>query len=370
MPRRRHRPELRTVDEAAEKEEDKRYFRLDPEEGSSDEQVVVKLMPQEPEVRKLEVPLKEQLETRANEPTVDNLITVDRPTLEQMEADWGKATAERRPVPWGWFFLIGLLIAGVAIWSITRIRDAEEQLETIRIGTERILDIEETSILQARNQIERIEESLAIFSQAPDIDSMASIIRHPDRVKPLMEDHYSRHSFQPLGRPRIESMRPLTLGQHGDFWMATLSFDQSEKRNLIIQTDQDGPARIDWETFVCYQPMAWDDYARERPMGTTMDFRVYLEPDSLYSHEFRNSTLWDCYILTALDNEEMLFGYIRADNPSAELLREWFRRFPSRKAPMVLRLSLPEDLTSPRGVVIDQVLSVRWIYITPPSDGS
>ena len=370
VPSKRKSPELRIIDEAEEKEEDTRYFRLDPEEGTSDEQVVVKLDAPDATVRKLDFPKRQDVETRSNEPNVEDLITVNRPTLEETEAEWGKAAAERRPVPWGWFVLLGLAIAGVSIWSISNVRDAEEQLDTIRLGTETILDMEQTSIVRARHQIERIHESLIAFSEAPDVETMAGVVRQPERVRPLMDDHYSRHGFEPLGRPRVEILRPLTLGQHGDFWMATVSFGQSEKRNLIIQAGAEGDARIDWETVVCYQPMPWDDYVRARPHGTTMDFRVYLEPDSLYSHEFRDSALWDCYKLTALDSEEVLFGYIRSDNPSAELFRQWFRRYPSGPASMILRLSLPDGLTSPRGVVIDHALSVRWIYIVPPTGDS
>ena len=370
MSRKRKPPELRTIDEAAENEESKRYFRLDPEEGASDEQVVVKLVPEDPDVRKLEVPARDDVERRANEPNVDNLITTQPSTAEVTEAEWGKAASERRPVLWGWFALLGIAILVVSIWSISHIRDAEEQLETIRFGTETILNMEEASISQARGQIQRINEAIMTFSEARDAETMAGVVRQPERVRPLMEDHYSRHPFQKLGRPRIDSLKPLTLGSHGDYWMASLTYEQSGRRNLIVQSGEEGDARVDWETAICYQPMDWDEYVRDRPFGTTMDFRVYLEPDSLYSHEFQDSVLWDCYKLTALDSEEVLFGYIKAGDSSAEILRQWFQRFPSRPASMIVRLSLPAGMESPRGVVIDRVLSVRWIYIIPPDGDS
>ncbi len=367
MPRNKKAPELRTIDEEAEKDEVARYYRLDPEQGVSNEQAVVKLDAPDAKISKLEVPVRNEVETRTIEPGVENLITTNKPTLEQEEAQWGGGASGRRPILWGWFALIGVLLAGLAIWAFIEIRRAGEQLDTIRVGTEEMLKQEEASALKARSQIERIEHSLRVFTEAPDMETMATVVRHPERVRPLMKDHYSRHDYEPIGPRRVDSLRPLTLGSMGDFWMVTLESEENERMKLLVQAPEDAEARVDWETAVCYQPMDWDDYARERPHGTTMDFRVFIEPDTLYSHDFRDSEKWDSFLLTALDSEEVLFGYIRSDNPSAELLRTWFGRFPSRPAAMVLRLSLPEGLQSPRGVVIDEVLAIRWIYIVPPT---
>jgi len=370
MSRRRNTPELRPVDEAAEKEQGMRYFRLDPEQGPSAEQEVVKLESTRGPAQKLMVPVREEIETRSNEPGIDSLIEGELTTMESLEEAWGQAAVEKRPLPWGWFALIALVLVGGALWSLKDILFAKEQLEVIRLETQSILETEESSVESARSLIDRIESSLYAFCLAPDLDSMRRIVRHPHRVRSLMEDHYSRHPFQPFGAGNIEMLRPLTLATRGDFWAATMRFDDGTKKNFIIQADEEGEALVDWETAVNYQPMPWDEYATKRPVGSPLDFRVYLEPDSLFSHEFRDSAKWDCYLLTALDSEEMLFGYVKSDSPTAQLLRMWFQRVPSQRASMILRLSIPEGLTSPRGVVIDHALSVRWVYIASPDVGS
>lgn len=76
--------------------------------------------------------------------------------------------------------------------------------------------------------------------------------------------------------------------------------------------------------------------------------------------------MWDAYKLTALNGEEVLYGYVRIDSPSAELLRQWFAMRPNTRAMMVLNLVVPEGLQSPRGLVIDHAKSARWIYVLPP----
>jgi hypothetical protein len=138
----------------------------------------------------------------------------------------------------------------------------------------------------------------------------------------------------------------------------------------LLETDGQAGVLVDWETAVCYQPMDWDEYVVSRPAGTTMDFRVYLEPDMFFSHEFSDATQWDCYRLTALGAEEPLFGFVRKGSDTAERLRQRFQTHGPQATAMVLRLSLPVGLTSRRGVVIDRVLSERWIYVEPPNGGS
>lgn len=365
----RSKPELRPVDEAAEEVE--RFFRLDPDAGDAPvaKEVVKLSRPAAPEM-KLEVARRDEVETRSQEPGVEALMEQDRTGLELTETEWGAAATDRRPVPWGWFVLLGLLLVGGALWSLMRVRDAGEQLEVIRLETREILASEEESESAARQLIEAIEASVFAFSAAADVEAMAAFVRHPERVRPLMDDHYARHPFAPPTRPVIEVLQPLTLDLRADFWLASLAMPSGDKRNLLIEVPDADNVRIDWETAVCYQPIDWDEFAVTRPGGTTFDFRVYVEPDLFFSHEFTDTNQWHCYRLTALNSDETLFGYARADSETGRQLRERFTSQGPRKTAMVLRLSLPIGLTSRRGVVIDRVLAERWIHLDPPDGGS
>lgn len=367
MPRRPKKHELRPVDDTSQSDQAEGYVRLEPG-MDTDAGQEVKNTTVEPDesAEKLVVPEREEVGIRSNEPDIDTLIDAERATLLGPEATWGQAAVEKRPLPWGWFALIGIAIFAVSAWAIKHIIFSQQQIDVIRVETEEILETEQSSLEYAMTQIDSLERAAFAFCEAESVDEMAKVVRHESRVRPLMEDHYSRYPFTPLGEPTIETLRPLTLGTHGDFWMASLRFAGGERISLILEARPDEPVRVDWETAVNYQPMNWDEYARTRPHGTSMDFRVYMTPDNHFSHEFRDPNVWDCYLLTARDSEEILFGYVKADNPSATLFRKWFERYPSQRASMIVRLSLPEDLASPRGVIIEHALSARWIYIVPP----
>ena len=101
-----------------------------------------------------------------------------------------------------------------------------------------------------------------------------------------------------------------------------------------------------------------------------MDFRVYVQQDSFFSHEFSDSKRWLCFRLTALGAEESMFGYVASDSADARGILETLSATGSGRAGMLLRLCIPERLQSRQGVMIEKMLSPRWIYLHPPDEGS
>jgi hypothetical protein len=140
-------------------------------------------------------------------------------------------------------------------------------------------------------------------------------------------------------------------------------------KSLLVEQDGVDTFRVDWETAVIYQPMPWDAYALERPAGTTLDFRVFVEEDHFFSHEFANPELWTSFRLTAPGAEETLWGYA----PKGSLLEATLRGAlatnpnPTKPVSMLLRLGLPTGLSSRRGVIIEKVVSNRWLLLDPPA---
>ncbi len=173
---------------------------------------------------------------------------------------------------------------------------------------------------EARQLIDRIEQTIRDFFNTTSVESRARLVRHPERVAPLMRQYYANQAVFSSRLKTIKTLQPLTLDNRGNFWMATVVLANGKTHNLVVEILESGAARIDWETLVCYQPMPWDDFVAQRPTGTSLDFRVYVEPDNFYSHEFGDSERWTCFRLTALDSEETLFGYVPAASDEAQAL--------------------------------------------------
>lgn len=316
--------------------------------------------------QRLELPGREESVSRTHQPGIEALIETEAANPDFLEQDWGKHSTHQRAIPWGWFALIGLILAGGVIWSLSGVKDAEIKADQIRIATETVLGDEAKEELEASKLVDGIETTIRSFFQATSVESLARLVRDPERVRPLMDHHYQGKLVPTTRVVRIKPLQPLTLDNRANFWMTTVELADLPNRNLVIEILDTGEPRIDWETLVCYQPMKWDSFAADRPAGSSLDFRVHLEQDSFFSHEFADSTRWHCFRLTAPDSEETLFGYAKANGETARALLNLLNQNQGRKTSAILRVSIPEGIQSRRGVVIEKLLSPRWLYINPP----
>jgi len=357
--------ELRRVDDLEETKVP--VLRHESEKTTQRAKPVRLSMPDDAKVnQRLELPAREDFESRTHQPGIEALIDTAGTSPDILEHGWEGHSPHHKTIPWGWFMLIGLIVAGGIIWSLTGVRKAGVQADKIRVETQSVLENEAKEELEAGRLIDRIDTVTRQFFETTSVAALAQSVRHPERVHPLMAQYYAAKPI-PINRVvRTNLFQPLSLDNRSNFWMATVELADHSNRNLVLEILDSGEPKVDWETLVCYQPMKWDTFAIDRPAGRSMDFRVYLEADNFFSHEFANSTHWNCYRLTALDGNESLFGYAKADQEVAESILILLKQNQGRKTSVILRLSIPEGIQSRRGVVIEKMMSPRWIYLNPP----
>lgn len=371
-------PQLRTVDEhSPSKVEVVRLQHPSQTEGAAGVvrlSETVKLSVEPDRRQKTQNKIQQQLEhppqrkagaLRSFEPGVEEIINRIPASLESVEQPWGSGQG-RRPVPWGWFTLIGALMTVALIWSLTRVEDAKAGATEVRqqaVVAEQSAAQEE---LEALRTIDQLEHAIRDYYDAASAERLIPRIRHPERVGPLLRQYYAgRKFFQPRLRA-IRNLQPAILGVEANFWSATVVVTDQVPQVVFVEITPQGP-KVDWETAVGYQPMPWDDYVSQRPKDKAMDFRVVVKPDQFFSHEFPDNGQWKCFQLSVPGSVETLFGYVRADSEASRQLEDFFERnAPNQK--MILRLVIPEGIQSPRGVVIDRFMSSRWMYLESPTE--
>lgn len=364
---------LRPVDEDVE--ESTPVIRLGNREvrGPQPQIPMLRLDPEprhEPEVsRRLNLPDKEEVELRSFQPGIDVLIEPEKAETEQPEERWGSATENRHPIPWGWFVLIALIIVGAVAWSVFRVNESDSEVAKVRRESENLLVDEEAEEKEATRLVSKIESTIGKFFEVRTPKDLLPFCRHQERVGPMIQEYYRTKPVFTGSVRGIRSLQPLTIANRGNFWAASVLLNPSGMKNLLLEVQGSGEVLVDWETLVCYQPMPWDDFVSKRPAGRSLDFRVYAEPDSFHSHEFSNSDQWDCYRLTALEGEEALFGYVQAGSDNAKRIRSVIQLNGGRRTALIVRLIVPEGLKSRRGVVIEGLVSERWIHVDPPDSG-
>ena len=320
--------------------------------------------------QRLDLPDKEEIQLRTHQPGIDALIEQEVTSKDILEQVWGGSTSHGNPIPWGWFALIGLIVAGTVTWSLTQRESPEGKAGQLLVEAKTAVVDDKNDELEAILLVERIENTIRTFFKSTSVESLAKMARHAERVEPLMKAYYGEKPVQMESLAGIKILQPLTLNNRGNFWIASVVLSGSGVQSLIVEIMESGEPRIDWETLVCHQPMKWDDFVAQRPEGKEMDFRVYAERDSFYSHEFADTEQWLSLRLTTIGADETLFGYVRRGGPEALELMRLFKENGRNSIPLILRLSIPEGIKSRRGVVVEKIVSSRWIYIDPPNSSS
>jgi hypothetical protein len=352
---------LRVVDDEGPTEEVMRLGR-GGKQAKSVERVPIQPEPEEPSRLKREG-VVDDFDRRSVEPDIDTILGVDD-NLE--EADW-MDRKEAKSVPYGWFALIILIIGGlVGTSAVMLMTSSGGDGEVAKIvAVEHLADDQEDDA-EATALVESIESNLSRYVAAKSVDELLPLVRDPERVKPLMEAWHSRHPIEPSKFDGLGVFQPLDL-EGRLFWLITCLVEGDRPQTILMEQTEDGRVFVDWETQVCYQPMEWDEYADERPSGVSLDFRVYAEPDrnGFYSHEFSDEDRWNVYRLTAKDSQEPLFGYAERGSELDEKLMELCRANRGYRTALFLRLKIPEGTQSPRGVLIEELLSERWAVVEP-----
>ncbi|MEK7953819.1 hypothetical protein [Luteolibacter soli] len=356
-------PKLRVVDDEAEKTDDG-VVRLKAA-GTSFEQVQ-RLAPQEvaEAPARLESEPRDNFGGRSQEPGVEAILDKEE-VAENVEQPWGLRDGRLAGVPYGWFILVMVAVIVAGVWAVIQMRKGEQHVAQ-RLAVVRDMNEDDAAEERAaRELVDRIEKVVHDFLAADTIEKILPVVRQPDRVKPLIEEEWKVRPKRAMKFARLTTFQPASIAG-GNFWIIRAETRDAGSQNLIVEQNGDTDVRVDWETFVCYQPMDWDRYRTERPTNA-MDFRVWVTPDSFYSHEFSNAGRWRCYRVNIRDSEESLFGYAPVGSDVARDLDEFFKREPDGKATIIARLRFPAGGQSPRGVVIDKLVEPRWMYVTDPS---
>lgn len=320
--------------------------------------------PASPPLARLEPEERTTEERRTHEPDYEALVENEVAALP-LEETWSDENRDTKPVPWGWFALIGMGCIAAVAWSITSLVESHQVPQAARTKAISSFDREEQEQAEAEATVDRIMACLRTYLSAPNLESLLPVVRHPERVRPLMESWHQSHALKPTKLESLNLLQPLTLENRGSYWLVSCTTADGNKRRLLLEESDGGMVRVDWESDVCFQPMDWDQYCREKP-GGSFDFRVRISEDKYFSHEFSDSERWACYQLRTLQGDQVLYGYVNVQSPAGQQIRALQQANSGKEISVILRISRPIDLKSPRGVVIERLMSPRWTYVTPP----
>ncbi len=340
-------PNLRTVDESPEGE----VLRPEGQPVAENEGNV-----------RLEIKERSELKFKTHESKLD---AWEGPNDVTLEDDWN---TEKQPVRLhkGFWIAIGLVLLAAIGWLSVEIYGLKRQEEQQILEAQRLLEREKQAEIDARQTIDVIGEVVRKFYASSSTDEMLKYVRHPDRVGPSLREYYSKNPMKGSEVVWAVDMNPMTLGTRGGFWVVQAKLSSGIDGRLVVEINSPTDVKVDWETSVCAQPMEWERFVKDRPAGYRGDFRVFVQIDNFYNYEFADERKYQAFKLTTLNSSEVMYGYALRDGQTFRVLEELIKNNRNEKVPVMLRLYLQEGFQSKDGVLIEQIVSPRWLLVDYP----
>jgi hypothetical protein len=355
MKKKKDQPKLRTVDESSEGEVSPLIHNpMYLDGGNQGDGGKGKTL-------RLEVKDRSELKFRTYEPELKEFA---EPLDDSLEDEWNSTGGGAR-IHKGLWISIGLLLVAGLGWLIFKISQTEPVVVTELMDTQSLIDREEQIERDALQTITSIREVVVRFYESSSVDEMLKYVRHPERVGPLMKDYYAKHPLQASELTAVSNLNPLTIGNRGGFWVVLSELDSGVGK-LVVEVKSPTEVKVDWETHVCYQPIDWEQFVKERPTGYHSNFRVYVEREDFYNYEFADSKKYQAFRISTLNSYEVIFGYAERDGEVFRVLDNLLTNNGNKKVPVMLRLYLQEGLLSKSGVLIDEVIAPRWLFVDSP----
>lgn len=220
--------------------------------------------------------------------------------------------------------------------------------------------------------IERMNKSAASYYGADTIEKKLEFVRHPDRVRPMMERYYKTRELKPLPFKGVSKQVARSIGNRL-FWVVVSDSGNEEIKlpGLMMEQTDDGQFLIDWESQVIYQPSDWDTFVKERSTKPHQ-FRVLVsfpQYQAFYGYEFADYNKYRAYQVNLLNREDMLWAYALIGSDAEQVINHQLQNKANGRpkaqvsVPMILTLSFPENAMSDQCVQIDSLDSAAWLYI-------
>jgi len=192
------------------------------------------------------------------------------------------------------------------------------------------------------------------FLTATRVDDLLPLVRSPWETGSKMTSFYSDGKITPEGLSTFNSQNDI-IRDGNSYTVALLTREFEEKSMAFVSTPEG--LRIDWESWVGWSEMAWDQFIESKPVTPKL-FRVNLTKVEYYNMEFSDDIKWQSHRLVSLDGTHAIYGY----SERGSVINSQLHIPPeSTSATYTLMLRFPDGAGARDQVIIDQVLAAGWV---------
>lgn len=250
--------------------------------------------------------------------------------------------------------VLGLTVVGILISrSGSLFQPPAAAAASVRHNEEMPLDLQSSA--DFRNPVWQV---VSQFCSAQTAADLLPVIRDPERVGPLLRNWYStdERKWVPIPVPAVPD--PVQFETDGNWTAFKLPMPDFGSRSMAVEKTDRG-FKVDWESFVAYSEMSWQDLQQIRPKTPTL-MRVICRITGYYNLDFPSEETWQCFELTD-DNSRnnTVYGYVKRGSPTAVEMQKLMLNASNVNA--VLRVAYPARSTTLTQVDIVEVVAKGWV---------
>ena len=176
-------------------------------------------------------------------------LAADRPTFADSRRD--------RYGFWIALAVTAVVMTGIIVMAIRETGKSTEIFTPPKVDEVRAVQLEKKN---------RFGRSFAAAQQAlasPSWETLAPLVRDPERVAPLMRSYYSEVGYEPIELVDFHAPVEVTVGGLTMHELAATE-KSGNVRTLVLEQGEDG-AKIDWELMVNLPRHTWNQFLDRRP---------------------------------------------------------------------------------------------------------
>jgi hypothetical protein len=199
------------------------------------------------------------------------------------------------------------------------------------------------------------------FLDANSWEERLAYVRDPERVRPLMEQHYSRpgNDDGPVLHREIPEKAEVLV--HLSYLMLAITMPDFSVRPLAIERISEDQFLVDWESWVGYCGVPWTEFDTHRPTEPFV-LRARVFQRNYFNFGFRDDT-WASWQLEDRAGDHRIYGYVGREDPKMiELVAQTEDRpNPATPVYLLLKVRFPENAPSADQVEITEMIGRGWI---------
>lgn len=205
-----------------------------------------------------------------------------------------------------------------------------------------------------KSQVAQLEEFLTGMYAAKTVNEMLPYVRPVENIREKMVKFYKGETLSQ------SPFKELNFAQNTLDYPGYLTFRSQTQDYInhvgILKYAKD-EILLDWESFVAYSDMSWQELAEKKPTDSVR-VRVTAKRAFYYNEEFTDEAKWQAVSLISPNEVDAIYGYVQKGSATSQRLFN-FGLSDDRK--VVLDVYFAEGAKKGNQVFIDRVVQQGWV---------